>query len=1512
MLTGLSTHVYLQGTLKNTVTAHYHESSRSILKRGKEAYYISKAVGNPDFSHVTATENNIRKNGLDLLEENAAAYGCTETKRARKWYEEVGPLNQRLNAGGAALRECAVLDYPMGQGRQLIAEDGSETGYGYHGDSRAPAYNLIHKTLPELDFVDSVRYHIQVLNTDCYIFEVPVRDTRRYSNLFLLRARKYLDNIYTEHKYGEKGFRKGTLRILRELRNDIRRHYNTRSEDSPTVSSSITYHQPTFSMQFFRDAVAEAKRAGVDPLATGELERILRPGTNIIPDAKGKLRPCLRTEDVEHIWKMATDRGRKIGSIVHGHITDLFDSFRSAGDAIRNDDRDRINRDTVRIVAELPLETKLGKGRADLTVFRREVAPQRLKTFYRPQMVVEIKTRSAFDFSLGYDIRPSESRARYGKPPRVVPEFEVEPRPLTKKEWEAVVDEFPRQQTQQQLKAYADALSESFASVSGTEDCAPVIKATLLIDPSTSNPESRKTIRALILHALDTIQTEGKIEERMVFKVDKQPADTEMVLVVHKQNYSQDNIGEVVPPEWRPAYDPLFGSGSRKMRFILHLSAASIGSSGKSAARISGYHHGMRLLYEIVHNKPQTDLVWFDLADDFQYGPLAEVRLRLRTPDEEHDSPEELYGLFERIRFEGLFSEIQRYLYEDGFLPDIRHHLGEPRDSDRIIIVSGWDRIRESTPAPYRKRLNMLLGHILRQIPDIEKTTILWFDLPVRYERVSSAYRMRCFLPFYDNSLLRGEVTEMMWNLPCPPPDVLDPDEWYLPVIPKTPMFDDIRTIIKQKADGFEVSLAHVPPLANWADKFRTEDFSNKGPPPVSIDKAVPRLQIRNKIKGLALSLLPWLAELHPGQIVSLENDTKRAGEFVRSYVSSQLPSLDDIAVTSEHKARTNPQSNELDQIRFRTCVPRTGKSFQQMTAGKINTHRLYRSEEETRTKRRPSHPIVTSLSQNDEQFLFGQLIEVEELLSPMTILAIENPKDPAQLLVGFFSSDRRKDGRGFEWGIIDLASSSNDLTKLVQNSPRINLLLRHDGETLISWAMDSDSQDWYLHGMMEVIPGEKLGSSGILRAVRLSDCKGPSTYPKATVPEEFSGRVDEAIRRVLSLSEDAERVSIRLDWTEIGCTAEIVNADEKSIATLTYRHTANLVNVLTLTKNGSPIRLDTGELVYWDRFSGIAYGELSIMGAMAETYIPDTAPVNLPAKLSDISSLPEGTVLTVEIVHNQEQCPISTHSKRSHGRCWSVNMLSDDEETRTIFQGLYTDRELYLLLSPKKMLIGNQICELEIEVPSSLQEGEGIVLRESGFVTRLLPDSAPRYTRLTPGTYVREDTQKWRVSISVNRDHLIWSGQSSLTGDNWKKKTYTFPLDYARQLSEVQEELWNAVTLEIPAEKLENPRLLKSSMTTILQGQGFSDGPLKVKIELTKTRNTLTQTIRKAEGDCSIIETQEITINPNEHKETLTDAIYYQMEEGLLSRFEIVNKDGFLETLNELLDQPRSKDSSN
>ncbi|MGV9104020.1 MAG: hypothetical protein ACOC3C_07895, partial [Candidatus Thorarchaeota archaeon] len=408
---------------------------------------------------------------------------------------------------------------------------------------------------------------------------------------------------------------------------------------------------------------------------------------------------------------------------------------------------------------------------------------------------------------------------------------------------------------------------------------------------------------------------------------------------------------------------------------------------------------------------------------------------------------------------------------------------------------------------------------------------------------------------------------------------------------------------------------------------------------------------------------------------------------------------------------------------------------------------------------------------------------------------------------------------------------------------------------------------------------------------------------PEAAFSKGFSERVDEVIRRILHLTEDAEQARVSLDWTEIGCTADIVNGDEKSLATLAYSHTANLVDVLALTKNGLPIRLDTGELVYWDRFSGIAYGELSVIGAMAETYIPDTAPVNLPAKLSDISSLPEGPVLTVEIVHDRELCPISTHGKHNHDRCWGVNVLSDDEETRTIFPGLYTDRELYLLLSPNKMLIGDQVCRLEVELPASLQEGDGMVLRESGFIMRLLEDSGPRYSKLAPGTHIRESTQRWMVSISVSRDHLIWSGQSTLTGDDWKNRTYTFPLDYAMQLPEAHEELWDAVTSEIPVEKLHNPTLLKSRMKTILEEQGFSEGPLKVKIVLTKTRNTLIQTIRKAEGDSSLVDRQEITINPNEHKETLMDAIHYQMEEGLLSRFEIANKDEFLETLNELLD---------
>ena len=156
--TSLSTALYIQRSIKNKNTAHLYESSKRIWQRAKASYHRSKQRGHSDLSGLTNAEKNIRKNSLQMLFEIAAAYGNTEVRRVKSSDKSVGPLNHRLNIGGAALRNFAMTQFPFPDREPLLGFVGDV--YGYPGNSLCHEFVPIHN-LPELDFIDSCRKHIQ-------------------------------------------------------------------------------------------------------------------------------------------------------------------------------------------------------------------------------------------------------------------------------------------------------------------------------------------------------------------------------------------------------------------------------------------------------------------------------------------------------------------------------------------------------------------------------------------------------------------------------------------------------------------------------------------------------------------------------------------------------------------------------------------------------------------------------------------------------------------------------------------------------------------------------------------------------------------------------------------------------------------------------------------------------------------------------------------------------------------------------------------------------------------------------------------------------------------------------------------------------------------------------------------------------------------------------------------------------------------------------------------------------
>ncbi|NHI83435.1 MAG: hypothetical protein EAX81_03950 [Candidatus Thorarchaeota archaeon] len=1254
-----------------------------------------------------------------------------------------------------------------------------------------------------------------------------------------------------------------------------------------------------FSIDFFKEQLAKARESGINPAVTEELSRILTGGSAVLEE-EGKEAPCLTSDDVKHLWERAVRRTKKVGAHVHRRITDMFDRFLNVQRAIRNDDRDSFG-GGFRIVAEMPLGTELGKGRADLVVFRRETAPAGLRTLWRPVMVVEIKSRCGFKWYMVPERRSSLSRKRYGMVQRVVPRFRLSLRPLSPSEWEQVVDGIPEPNTVIQLDTYAEALSEAFGSIAHLDSPPRVIRATLVIDPTDENRKSRSMIQSFLLSALESCLTEDLSQSRTAYNVSRDGLRPRMALVVHSQEYSPNYGQPQVPQEWKPPYDPLIGAGTRARRFILYVSAASPTSAGLSAAWIARHHHGLQTIHEFREASPDLRVFWLDMANEFPTPTLAEARLRARGREAENSLSDAVKVTFRSIEFKQLFADIQTYLYSDGPMVDLSAVLGDQVKQPRMLVVSGWDIIDSSTPSPYRTRMNRLLAEIVDQLPDDEQTIILWLSRPVKYERRTPIYSTNCFIPVRDTSPLLGELDEIIWNLPCGPEQVIYPDSWQRPSTSKSPMFDDIRIVVAQSLQGFETSLIHIPALRHWSAKFRTEEYNHsKKEIPEPREHAVPGAGIRERIRSLALTLIPWLVDLWPDTHLSPDVNLS---DSLRNSLDEIHDSAEGLTVTRRSLSREPTDvPSLLNRLQYRPPRTRGGKAFADIFLGQINAHRLYRARQQSKSKPRPSYP-KTFEPPKLRIASFGQMVCSEDADQPLYIVALEDPENPARVLVGFLNSYVQIRTDGLQWAESRISEQVDDIQQVMSSGHRFSLALQQDDEGWLLWQKDSERSDWTFESTIDIIRGRTIGSTAMIRAIRYLPSSDSVTQYTSDIrfPANLTGRLDKAVARILKHIRQQKEVSVKLSWTDNGCTVDFKTGDDV-LDTVEHLYTSNLVETLTLTRGGFPVNLSSGHLVVWDRFRDIDYGEVSLLIDVSQTFIPATTEIGLPAKLSDLLCLPEGEELEFQLSHERDECPLFSGQGEDHGRCWRLSLVGENEAVSRIFCGFLTDREVFLRIGSKSVVFGSKVYPIKVDVPSALQQ-EGMVFRESPLIRKILQRNGVRASPLKPGAYLQAAQQEWEISVTIRDDWLTWVAVSTLTGENWKNRAFTYELQVVRELSDILDELWGYIISEIPEKFIHNSELQKARLRGILEKRGLSDALLQVRLEATMKRRILTVEARRTGNGDEMIDSISWELPRRVKGDHLIDSIVQRLEEGTWARFDVVNKEEFFETLDRLLD---------
>ncbi len=875
----------------------------------------SRRSGKPDFSHITNVEKHMRRNFNKMIWETTARHGNREYKRIQNERKgRVGPLNRLLNMAGAQLRNWVVTRFPFPEPK-TAGRRGKRWIAGYEGGSDYPWVEVAHTVLAELDFGDMLRAHIFELCRKCFINDVPMNDARRYVGLLIWRLSPFLEYLYTSKESGRRGFkrsRRGSRRdseqpdadrILREIVQEIEALYGTHCGRALSLTEAIGGPPIEWDLSFFLDQVMQL-RYPEEEVSEDEIES-RQAWADFLKDLCE--RGILRDEDGEWLQKEVMRRARWHGIRWHRLMTNGLVQPYDLETVVLDGDRWVEEGDQWLLAAEIPVETSLGKGRADLVMFRRHViqnprVPGKL-TVWKPVAVFDIKSKTVFNWEIKAEKKDSKKHGQ-----KVIPKFILRKRGLTNAEWNASVANTPTGYGMTQLEAYAEGLATEYVRITGERSVVRPLASTVVLDTSQDSsvvrPRLWRLTRALCENA--SVLLKDHLSRPVGVVLNDGTRDwLKLAIIVHDANADQlKQIGKKGRAlRGVDQRSPLEENGEARGCFILYLSVNSASRSGPSAAWIARYWHGLELIHGLQQESDHSEVLWLDLAGDFGAGSLAKARLR---SDQHSDYMREF---FRAVMFSDASSAIQDFLFRGTGDLSIAKLAGEEWYAldGRVVVVSGWDVLDNCTPKRLRPALYELRRIIAAELNEAG-CTVVWFDESRNSEGTSASYQRRTMEPFFHGSEFNRFVTEIVWNLPVRP----------YASGQLTSAFDDLRVIIRQDNDGISFNMVEVSPLHNWSPRFWNE------PRRVSVSSAQEGERGRTAIRSAdvmhnsemqdeffrdSIGLVPQLKQYLSESMVQKADDT--GGRQIH------------VEALSEYGSKSRPSGAPL--LRYRTRMQTTG-----------------------------------------------------------------------------------------------------------------------------------------------------------------------------------------------------------------------------------------------------------------------------------------------------------------------------------------------------------------------------------------------------------------------------------------------------------------------------------------------------------------------------------------------------------------------------------------------------------
>ena len=1297
------------------------------------------------------------------------------------------------------------------------------------------------------------------------------------------------------------------MRILRELKNDIAQHYTVRTGDTPTVTAGLEYGEPTFDSAFFREQVREARERGIDAIALDEVERILESGSiisTVIDEHTGKERPapCLTEQDVRYFWRRLFELSGQRGTQVHQQITGLFPSHWTVERAIRFGD-ELGGEDGYLLCSEIPIDTALGRGRIDLVLFRRVVTKDGLNVFWLPVFVLDIKTRMGFTWDLGCQTKDSWSRREHGLPLRKIPEFIISERTLDEEEWTRILEGTPADATMTQVNAYTDAVSKVYQEIVQEENPPAILKGTLLVDAGDDIRLARSLVQSLVIGVFESAMKSNERISRTCYTVTLDHLSPKVAIILQEQENLDTSQMISVPAPFIPVQDPLEIQTEDTREFILYLAAESSTSGGASGAWIAKYHHALQVINEWRERTGRSKTLWIDLVDEFLEPGFRESRLNLLSRSSRqvdviraHDEP--VRNIFDSIKLIGMREEVQKFLFNE------QSKVSIPCDMiPDLIVVSGWDRILGSTPSPYDQRLRELKAQLMTQLVKQVSASVLWFDIPLPSEQNSSVYLTRTLIPFYSDSPFSGQVSRILWNMPVAPESEVLPEDWALPYTATAPYYDDIRAIITQERREFTAELVNVPSLVGWSSKFRS-DFTEADLEPI-LNESVPETDVRERMKVLAFDLIPWLPELLPQ--VGLGKDEEAVHTSLREMREEYHQQLSQIRIESRNLTEYGKEPSLLERIKFRPLDGKSGKSSVQMAANTINSQRLYRSQYSLKTKKHVSQyspELITSKAET--RFVFGRIFTRVTPEEQDELMVIQDPEISTGLLIGQFSESSKIDQSGFLW------SEKNydrllSMTKELDSLDSSDILIKITEEKQELWQRDLDDDKWHPQSTIELITRRRGQTCQILGLCKRQLITNETITKQSELSESFIDDVRKTAQQITYQGKMRRSVKINLTRENSICNVQFQDEkDDELIHRIQIRSVPDLIAVLRTPLSENSLRTTDGDILTWNPFIDIEYGEFESIRPYVETNAPRDVGKPLPQIIENLLNVNEEEVLQLVLAHDRKSCPLALKTGFRHDRCWTIKSKSGISLPQ--FSSLLSGKEVYGHLVTGKISSEKQVYTVQVIPEYRSDEREFYTYHEDGWIRRILQEFDWHLKKLIPGTYLRDD-ERWIVDFNIQDNMIEWVGVSSTSGLRWRDSLFRFTLDPSLSLDEVSNDFLSSITHEIPEDSISNLNEINQKVAMILENRGYSDSGPPCRIVLARDDRNITITLVEGEETLErVISTTTYTIDKNDNEEKILEGFYYQLESGELSNYNICNKDEFFGKLESILSRMKFK----